>query len=87
MVHVTYESFTSSQELAAAAAKAGAAAIAVAPPVLAPPGSAGAALDWMALVGSAAPGLPIYYYHRPEKFGSATEIGCAPLLVEHQVGA
>lgn len=68
IVHVGAESVRTAQSLAAHAASLdGVYAIAAMPPVFFKPGSILALVDTMGSIAAAAPRLPFYYYHIPQK--------------------
>lgn len=68
IVHVGAESIRTAQSLAAhAASLKGIYAISAMPPVFFKPGTIAALVDTMGSIASAAPDLPFYYYHIPQK--------------------
>jgi N-acetylneuraminate lyase len=68
IVHVGAESVLTAQSLAAhAASLKGVYAISAMPPVFFKPGSVQALVDTMGSIAAAAPSLPFYYYHIPQK--------------------
>jgi N-acetylneuraminate lyase len=68
IVHVGAESVRTAQSLAAhAASLKGVYAISAMPPVFFKPGTVSALVDTMGSIAAAAPDLPFYYYHIPQK--------------------
>eukprot|EP01013_Petalomonas_cantuscygni_P016885 TRINITY_DN33958_c0_g1_i1.p1 TRINITY_DN33958_c0_g1~~TRINITY_DN33958_c0_g1_i1.p1 ORF type:complete len:348 (+),score=65.14 TRINITY_DN33958_c0_g1_i1:92-1135(+) len=69
IAHVGGTELVESQDLARHAAAAGVDAIAVIPPYYYRPPDVAAVADWLAAVSSAAPSLPMFYYHIPGTSG------------------
>lgn len=69
IVHVGDNSQMNSIALAVHAQKIGAAAISAMPTCFFKPADVKSALDWIAPVAAAAPGVPFYYYHIPSMTG------------------
>ncbi len=65
IAHVGHTSIVDARALAAHAAEIGADAIAVLPPIYHKPRTIDALVDWCERVASAAPSLPMFYYHIP----------------------
>jgi hypothetical protein len=74
LVHVGAEAVPDALELASHAQAVGAAAIGIMPPVFFKPHSLDAIVSLLSDVSAAAPALPLYYYHFPDRTGVALNL-------------
>jgi len=74
IVHIGTNSLLESCELAKHAERQGVCAIALMPPFFFKPSSVDVIVRWCAAISQAAPALPLFYYHFPERTGVSISV-------------